>query len=310
MILTGSSDVMLQPKVADSLTGRMEVYHLWPLSLEEIAGQSSHFLDVLVTGKGRFRSVKTDWKDIMSLIRKGGYPEVINRKSDKKRTKWLQAYLNSILQKDIRDLGNIDGLTKLPKILSLLSVRVGSTVNMSDISRLAGVKNTSFQRYMSLLEQVFLIVKIPAWTPNAEGRYVKSPKLFFNDTGLLCHLDGNGADLLENRTEAGHFLENFVMMEIMKQISWFETTLKPMHFRMHKGAEVDIVLEDHRKKLYGIEVKSKASLNKKDFKGLKKLAEVAGKRFRKGIILYTGKEVVSGFGDEHLQVVPLGNLWP
>lgn len=118
---------------------------------------------------------------------------------------------------------------------------------MSDISRLAGIKNSTTQRYITLLEQVFLIVKIPAWTPNAEGQFVKSPKIFLNDTGLLCSMTNDGENFLANRTQAGHLLENFITMEIKKQMSWHPYPLKLMHFGKHKGAEVDLIIEDHKK---------------------------------------------------------------
>ena len=109
----------------------------------------------------------------------------------------------------------IEGLTQIPNILQLIGTRVGSTVNFSDIARLSGVKNTTLHRYIALLEHVFLILKIPAWTPNIEGQFVKSPKVFLNDTGLLCHLRGESVDgLIANRTTARAFLENFIVMEI------------------------------------------------------------------------------------------------
>lgn len=309
VILTGSSDVRMLPKGADSLAGRLEIHNIWPLSLCEMAGKPSSFLKTLLSEKSKFKTGKWEWKEWMGLIRRGGYPEAVARKSEKRRNKWFDAYLSSIIQKDIRELANIEGLIQLPKILRLLSTRVGSTVNMSDIARLVGVKNTSFQRYIALLEQVFLLVKIPAWTPNAEGRYVKSPKIFLNDTGLLCNLKGDGENLLEDHTAAGSLLENFVVMEIIKQMGWFEEPLSAMHFSMHKGAEVDLVLEDRRKRLYGIEIKSKASLNKTDFKGLKKLAGLAGKKFQKGIVFYMGDQALGGFGGKNLYAVPLINLW-
>jgi hypothetical protein len=213
------------------------------------------------------------------------------------------------LQKDIKDLANIEGLTQLPNILQLIATRVGSTINLSDIARLSGVKNTTLQRYMALLEHVFLILKIPAWTPNIEGQFVKSPKIVLNDTGLLCHLRGESVDsLMGNRTTSGAFLENFIVMEIIKLLSWSDLFLKAYHFSIHRGAEVDLVLEDRKKQLYGIEIKSTASVDQNDFKGLKRLAEVAGKKFQRGIVLYGGEHMVGGFG-ENLQAVPLSAVW-
>lgn len=309
IILTGSANVLALPKLADSLAGRMEIHHLWPLSQSEIEGKPSGFLDALVSEKGRFSGEKPDWENMVQRMRRGGYPEALQREVDARRHRWFASYITAILQKDIRELANIEGLMQLPNVLNLLATRVGGTVNFSDIARLAGLKNSTLQRYIALLEQVFLILKIPAWTPNAEGQFVKSPKVLMNDTGLLCHLRGEGDGLMENRTVAGTFLENFVAMEIVKQLSWMDDPLKLYHFSMHKGAEVDLVLEDRKKQLYGIEVKSTASVKESDFRGLKKLQELAGPRFKKGIVLYTGEQTLGGFGGKNLYAVPTTALW-
>jgi len=309
IILTGSADVMTLPKVADSLAGRMEIHHLWPLSQGEIQNKPSNFLETLVSKDTLFANIRSDWKQIIQIIKKGGYPEVVRRETDTRRSKWFESYIVAILQKDIRDLANIEGLTQIPKILQLIATRVGSTVNLSDISRLSGVKNTTLQRYMSLLEHIFLILKIPAWTPNSEGQFVKSPKIILNDTGLLCYLRGEGESLLEDRTTAGGFLKNLVVMEIIKQLSWSENILKPYHFSIHKRAEVDLILENRKKQLYGIDIKSTATIKEIDFKGLKRLAEEAGDRFLKGIVLYTGEQVLGGFGGKNLFAVPIPALW-
>lgn len=307
-ILTGSADVMTLPRVADSLAGRIEVHHLWPLSQDEIIGRQSHFLEILTSKDAKFQNSKSTWENTMEAIQRGGYPEAVARTKEARRSKWFESYILSVLQKDIRELANIEGLIQLPTILQLIATRVGSTLNMSSISRISGIKNTTLQRYMALLEHVFLIVKIPAWTPNLEGQYVKSPKIYLNDTGLFGHLRGEDTrSLLENRREAGAFLENFVVMEIIKQLSWSDQFLKPYHFSIHKGAEVDLVLENRRKQLYGIEIKAAASLKEDNFKGLKRLAALTPGKFQKGIILYSGEQVLS-FGD-NLYAVPVSCLW-
>jgi uncharacterized protein len=309
IILTGSANVMVLPKVADSLAGRIEIHNLWPLSLGELEGKKPNFIQTLISADGRFEGSKKSWYDIVQAIKTGGYPEVVQRSTENRRAKWFESYIKSILQKDIKELSNIEGLTDIPRILHFISTRVGSTINFSEIGRLANVKNSTLHRYLTLLEQVYLILKIPAWTPNAEGEFVKSPKILLNDTGLLCHLRGEGVEsLLTNRTTAGNFLENFVAMEIIKQISWTDDYLKSYHFSMHKGAEVDLVLEDRKKQLYGIEIKSTASVNQGAFKGLKRLAEIAGERFKRGIVLYSGEHTVGGFG-ENMLAVPIGALW-
>lgn len=307
-VLTGSADVMTLPRVADSLAGRLEIHNLWPLSQGEILGKPSGFLKVLTSQDRKFHSRQVSWKEILQSILVGGYPEAVARTKDSRRSKWFESYLISVLQKDIRDLANIEGLNQIPNILQLLSTRVGSTLNMSDIARLSGIKNTTLQRYIALLEHVFLLVKVPAWTPNREGQFVKSPKIYLNDTGLLSHLRGEDMDgLSANRSSVGALLENHVVMEIIKQLSWSDQSLKPYHFSMHKGAEVDLVLENRQKQLFGVEVKSAASLKEKDFRGLKRLAALTGSKFQKGIVLYSGDEVI-GFGN-NLFAVPISALW-
>ena len=307
-ILTGSADVMTFPKIADSLAGRIETHNLWPLSQVELVGGQASFLKVLTSEDHKFQPNTSSWPDIINTICTGGYPEAVQRKTESRRDKWFSSYINAVLQKDIRELANIEGLTQIPNVLQLIATRVGSTINVSEIGRLSGIKNTTLQRYVALLEQVFLIIKIPAWTPNAEGQFVKSPKIYLNDTGLLCHLSGeNIGSLLENRSRTGSFLENFALMEIVKQLSWSAAYLKPYHFSVHKGAEVDLVLENRRKHLFGIKIKASASLKEQDFKGLQHLANLAGDKFQKGIVLYTGKQALK-FG-KNLYAVPISNLW-
>lgn len=309
LILTGSADVMMMPKVGDSLAGRIEVHNLWPLSQDEIEARPSSFLKSVVSEGHRFKDSASSWSDIAQRIRIGGYPESLNRSSINRRSQWFIDYIDRILQKDIRELSNIEGLNEIPNILKLIAARIGSTVNMSDIARLSGVNHSTLGRYITLLEHIFLIRKIPAWTKNLEGSIVKSPKMYFNDTGLLANLIGKEDEtFLQVRNEAGSYLENFVVMEIIKQLSWSNLRLKPYHFSIHRGAEVDLVLEAPQGSIYGIEIKTAASVSKSDFKGLRKLSELTGKKFKKGIVLYTGEHFFGGFG-ENMYAVPVSSIW-
>jgi predicted AAA+ superfamily ATPase len=307
-ILTGSADVMTLPRISESLAGRIEIHNLWPFSKSELEGSQSNFLKTLVSENPRFKPSKTSWNEIVKMLGLGGYPEAVKRISEFRRERWFQSYINSILQKDIRELANIEGLNEIPNLLELIAGRVGGILNLSDIARVANIPNTTLKRYYALLLHVFLIVHLPAWTPNVEGRVVKAPKVFINDTGLLCYLRGESAEsFLKNRTGAGSILENFAVMEIIKQLSWSDIALKPYHFRTHKGAEVDILLESGKKQLYGIEVKTTSSVDKNDFKGLQYLRDLKSKQFQTGIVLYTGDQVIK-FQDK-LYAVPVSALW-
>ncbi len=308
LILTGSADVLTLPKVADSLAGRMEILALWPLAQNEILGTPSTFIDRLLSPEAEFSHSDHTWEDLVRLMTTGGYPEAVLRSTSSRRSRWFDSYLTSILQKDIRDLANIEGLTQLPTILQLIATRIGSTVNFSDIARLSQVKHTTLLRYVALIEHIFIIVKIPAWTPNAEGQFVKSPKVYLNDAGLLCYLRGDDIESLsKDRIGAGSVLENFVVMEILKQLSWSGHALKPCHFSIHKSHEVDLVLINRKSQIYGIEIKAAASLKSSDFNGLRHLAALSKSKFQKGVVLYTG-EMTIPFGD-NLYAVPVSAVW-
>ncbi len=307
-ILTGSADVMTFPRISESLAGRIEVHNLWPLSQDEIRGCQSSFLKTLISNDTDFKLSSYSWRDLAKAMGSGGYPEVLKRQSEARREQWFKSYINSILQKDIRELANIDGLVEIPNVLELIAGRVGSTLNLSDVSRLSGIPNTTMQRYYALLQHVFLVIHLPAWRPNLEGRIIKAPKVFLSDTGLLCYLRGERADsFLKDRKGAGPVLENFVVMEIIKQLSWSDISLKLYHFRTHKGSEVDIVLESRKKELYGIEVKTSSSVSSKDFKGLRYLKDLKPGNFVRGVVLYTGDQVIKF--ENKLYAVPISSLW-
>ena len=161
---------------------------------------------------------------------------------------------------------------------------------------------------MSLLETTFLIQTIPPWSGNLTKRLVKSPKIFLTDTGLLGHLLGLKADSeINDSTYLGPLLENFVVMELQKQISWSQERPQLFHFRTQTGKEIDIILEDAQGRLVAIEVKASATVAAQDFNSIKFLAEEMGKKFHRGLVLYTGKETIP-FGPR-LQALPVDALW-
>lgn len=208
----------------------------------------------------------------------------------------------------MRDLSNIEGLTEFPRLLALLAARAGGLLNLSDVSRATMISQTTLKRYMTLLQTMYLVVLLPPWTANLGTRLVKAPKLMLSDTGLLASLLGVDAERVhDNSTLLGAMFENFVAMEIRKQISWSRKRPQMFHFRTHAGQEVDIVLEEASGKLAGIEVKASASVSADDFKGLRALRSLVGRKFQRGVVFYTGSEAV-GF-DEDLLALPITSLW-
>lgn len=194
------------------------------------------------------------------------------------------------------------------KLVRLLATRTANQLNQSELSRTMQVPNATLGRYMDLLEKVFLIHFLPAWAPNLGKRLVKSPKLFMVDCGLAAHLMGADADRLTNTPElAGQLVETFVVNEVLKHLTWSSISATPYHFRTHAGLEVDLVLEKPSGEIACVEVKHSAQVAPKHFGGLKALKEGVGDKFRSGVVLYGGTEVVP-FGKD-LFAVPVSALW-
>lgn len=308
-LLTGSADVLLLPNLAESLAGRMEILTLWPFSQGEIEKNQEGFIDsVFSSTLPQKQYPRLKWSDMIQKILKGGYPEILSRPIESRQTAWFGSYITTILQRDIRDIAHIEGLTALPRLLALLAARAASLVNFSELSRTSTIPQSTLKRYMTILETTFLIQILPPWSGNLGKRLVKAPKLVIGDTGLMTYLLGlNQERLLYDPVLAGHVLENFVIMELKKQLGWSRTKAQLFHFRTEAGQEVDIVLEDLSGRVVGIEVKSNASVTANDFKGLRMLHETVGKRFVRGIILYAGSEFIP-FGSE-LYALPINALW-
>lgn len=307
-ILTGSANVLLLPKLADSLAGRMEILTLWPLSQGELMNRTETFLENIFS---------TDWEpsydnkiqtSLSSQLIRGGYPEAFERESQDRRDAWFEAYITTILQRDIRDIANIEGLSVLPRLLSLLASRVTGMLNYAELARTSQLPQTTLKRYMTILQTIFLVHLLPSWSHHRGKRLVKSPKIMLNDTGLLCYLLGLDETYLESKAPfTGPVLENFVVCELLKQLSWSSKRIAAFHFRTQTGHEVDIVLEDKQSNIVGIEVKSKAALKKSDLIGLNELKECANKKMIRGIILYGGTEIIQM--QPGITAIPLNSLW-
>lgn len=309
-LLTGSANIMTMPKVSESLAGRMIVHTLWPLSQGEILGKEESFIDWAFSSNGLATSSiqGVTQTELVEMIIKGGYPRSLAARDDMDRFEWSNAYLNAILQRDVRQLSNIEGLRELPHLLSIVGERVGNLLNLADLSRITGLQQMTLKRYYTLLQMVFLVVELPAWFTSREKRLAKMPKVYLNDTGLVCSLRQlRRGRLIEDRTLLGPLLENFVVMELKKQASWQDMSPQLYHFRDHMGNEVDIVMEGVDKRIVGIEVKAASVINNKDLKGLKKLQSIAGNSFAKGIVLYGGEQLLPL--EKDLYAVPIHYLW-
>ena len=307
-LLTGSANVLLLPRVSESLAGRMEVHTLWPFSQGEIAGHKEVFLDRLLgDAPAPSGSALSGEDDVVERVLRGGFPPAVER-SGRRRDAWLASYSGAVLQRDVRDLANVQRLAELPHLLALLAARTSGLLNLAELGRAAGVPQSTLQRYVTLLEHVYLVVPLPSWHTDVGKRLVKAPKLHLIDGGLAAHaLAATPERIGRDPTLLGSLLESFVAMELVKQCSWSVRSPRLHHYRTAKGAEVDLVIEDRRGAIAGVEVKAGARVGARDFRGLRELAGAHGDRFIRGIVLYRGDAVVP-FG-ERLAAWPIQALW-
>ncbi len=307
-LLTGSANVMTLPKVADSLAGRMETLRLLPLSRAEIKGRASSFLDELYACDISTPHTAVLGDALVDFVLAGGFPEALNRPSPERRRAWARAYLESVLTRDLRDIAEVERLTELPHFVRMLAEHSSGLVNFSRFGAGIGVSYKTAQRYVALLEQIFLVSVLRPWHSNAIKRLVKSPKLHFIDTGLLSAARGLGMDQVrKDRQKLGALLENYVYAEVLRLLTAMDDPPHCFHFRDAKKNEVDLVLERRDGSVVGIEVKASATVSATDFKGLKRLAQAAGHDFTFGAVLYDGEDVIP-FG-ERFAAVPLSCLW-
>ena len=310
-LLTGSAHVLVLPKLSESLAGRMELLTLWPFSQGEMNGIKEGFVDALFSRQPGWSSGKSGSPRCEELVEKvlaGGYPPVIARNAGARRKAWFQSYLTTILQRDVRDLTNVADVTAVPRLLSVVATRAGGLLNFADLSRTLALPQTTLKRYFALLEATFLVQLLRPWSTNLGQRVIQTPKVYLDDTGLLAHVSGLTVERLKvDGTLAGGVLENFVLMELRKQSAWSDTQPEFFFWHTASGQEVDIVLEDSAGRLVGIEIKAGATLGGGDVRGLQAMANAAGKRWVRGVVLYTGTEIIP-FG-AHLHGLPMSQLW-
>jgi predicted AAA+ superfamily ATPase len=291
-LLTGSARVLQIPNLSETLAGRMEIMTLWPFSEGELNGVADGLVDHLFSEQFDLPRTIPPSRTAVEAIMAGGFPEVVDRSPDR-RPAWFRSYVQSVVEREIRDLANLAGFTEIPRLLAVLASRLGGLLNYTDVATMMKMPQTTLKRYLALLETVFLFHPIPAWGTSRAKMLAKSPKVYLNDPGLAAYLlDLESADLPRHR-QFGLLLENYIMAELEKQITWSRRRPALYHFRTNAGHEVDFVLESQAGQVVGIEVKASGTLDAKDWKGMQKLAELAGPRFLRGIILYRGDTIIS-----------------
>lgn len=306
-LLTGSANLMALPQVADSLAGRIALHTLLPLSQSELDYRPNDFLH---------RAQTQDWPTTplppladgrIATVLAGGYPEMRSRATVARRQAWARSYLATLMARDVQDVADIQHLNKLTPLLTQAAGLCGQLLNLSTLGGSLGLDTKTVDRYLGVLEKMFLLQRVPAWGRNELGRLVKTPKLHFLDAGLQATLTRLTPDLAQgDRSRFGATLETWVHAELRKALTLNPEDWQIGHYRDKDQVEVDFVLESGLRQIIGIEVKAAASVSAGDFKGLKRLRDQTGPSFLTGIVLYDGTHVLP-FG-EGLWAVPLGLL--
>ncbi len=308
LLLTGSANVLTLPAISESLAGRMQIFTLHPLSQGELAGRRECFIDAVFSDKlPDWPGAAADLEDIEERCLRGGFPELVAGTQRPRRDRWFASYITAILQRDVRDIADIAGLHQMPRLLALLAARSTSLLNRSDLARDLGWPRTTVDRYLTLLEMIFLYELLPAWSGNLGRRLMRAPKILLQDSGLAAHLTGASPEGGAPPELVGRLLENFVIMEIRKQASWSRTDVRLHHYRSAAGQEVDLLLEDRRGRIVAIEIKSTATPGAAAFSALRRLAGDLGERFHRGLLLSRGPQRLA-FG-ERLFALPIPAVW-
>jgi hypothetical protein len=309
-LLTGSANILTLPQIADALPGRVDYMTLWPFSQAELSGVRSGFIENALAGEApSIEGAPVGRSAYSELIARGGFPEAVEA-GEARRRRFFAGYADSILGREIDEVSSLRDSEASGRVLRLLAARSAALTNFSSIARELGIDHKTVANHVRALEQLFLVVRLPAWHANLGHRVIRSAKLHIADTGMLCSLLGVDTDrLTEDGTLAGAVFETFVVNEVVRLVSVAElaSLLSLHHYRDRRGNEVDLVLEHAGGDVVGIEVKASATPRLQDAAGLALLRDNLGDRFRHGIVLHVGPETTS-LGDR-LTAVPLMGLW-
>ncbi len=309
-LLTGSANVLLLPRLGDSLAGRMEILRLHPLSSAEFGRRQSDLLVSLFAGTPPDSAGQAGSRlgeGLAEMLASGGYPAAHARATARRRATWYRDFIETLVQRDVREMSRISSLDALPRLLSLAAAHTATLLNVADLAAPFQLSRPTIRDYLTLLRRIFLVDELPAWHHNRLKRLVKTPKIHLGDSGLATALLGLTPEALwRDRTAFGRILETAVFQELRRLASAEEEPVYFHHLRDKDGAEVDIVMECGGR-VVGVEVKAAATVTARDFSGLRKLAAVESDRFALGVVFFDGESSLT-FGDR-MVAVPFRELF-
>jgi predicted AAA+ superfamily ATPase len=307
-LLTGSANVLRSTRVYEALTGRIDIIKLGPLTQAEIEGSKLNFVDAIFSGDPpQVERAPKGREALIERLTPGGYPEARTRSTAKRRDKWFENYVQTTLQRDLRDISQAHKLSEMPRLLRLIASQSANLFKARSLSSKLAISHETVENYVSLLEAIFLVQRLRAWTPGIGAREVHHPKIYINDTGLLLYLLGADEKRLRDDDQiTGKAVESFVAMELVRHAESSEERPAAYHYRRARD-ELDLILENRAGEICAIEVKSSSKIREKDWGPLERLRNARSKTFKCGVLFYTGSQTVK-LGDR-IFAVPLSGLW-
>ena len=308
-LITGSVELFRSAISPDSLAGRVETIELLPFSQAEVAvaGVPNFLERAFAADFPHFAAVgPTD--DLVERVVSGGFPDALARPDPVRRRSWLRAYARSLAERDISDIAAISKLDRMTALIDHAAASASQLVNLSDLGSKLRVDGKTVDRWLTLLERMYLVRRIGAWHRNERKRLVKTPKLQFLDSGLLAAMRRIDRTAMErNRGSLGPLLECFAYTEIAKAVALHDDSIAISHYRDKDGAEVDLVLERSPGQVVGIEIKAGATVRPDDFKALARLEAATGDQFVCGILLHDGERIQQTAS--RMFAMPIKALW-
>jgi predicted AAA+ superfamily ATPase len=307
-LLTGSANILSSKRLIDALTGRIDRVRMWPLAQTEILGGKLNVVDELMAGRPPQVTGATVGRSAFSaIVATGGYPEALSRTSGRSRERWFQDYIDTALERDLSELADARRADDMGRLLRLVASQSANLLSYRAIGRRLEMHHDTVQAYIALLEQMFLLQRLPAWRPGLGARESSRPKVYICDSGMLAHLLGADVKRIEDDDQVtGKACETLVAVELLKHASWANSATRLYHYQRERE-DVDFVLENRAGEIAAVEVKARASLNSRDWKWLAGLRDARGKLFKSGVVIYAGEQTIP-LGDR-LWAMPYSGLW-
>ncbi|MGI5244350.1 ATP-binding protein [Dactylosporangium sp. CA-139066] len=315
-VLAGSTRYSTLPQAGQSLTGRVDIIDVLPLTQMEIDGNDAEpFVHRLLADPGvasPFERSMTSREEYARRVTSGGMPVALRRPPGRSRSRWYSNYLDLVIERDVIELSRVRQREMLPRLLSQLAARSGQVLNIAATAQAVGMEKSSAENYLRLLEAVFLMQRLPAWGTTLGSRVARQPKVHMVDAGVMAWLLGLNPEKISRSdpavlTDYGHLIETFAVGEILKQLSWWDAPVAAGHFRTATGDEVDLVLEGDDGAVIAFEIKAGTRIHGEDLRGIRALRSRLGDRLAAAVLLYTGDLAFAH--EEGALVVPLDVLW-